>query len=170
MIRPPPRLPLFPYTTLFRPLLRTRMEGDQPCPPWSPVSRPRTGSQMGTFRAATPAARRPSPRATPRRRAIRAAAARSRTPRGSSPWHAGRSPACARADRPAPRAAAGCCAAPPWAADSCGLDPERPLVRLAKLLRRRAQRRGDALLGEEVLHQTQAEVVAGALRQHLAAH
>src|SRR5205807_2560316 len=36
---------------------------------------------------------------------------------------------------------------------SRGLDPERAVVRLAKLLRRGAQRRGEAPLGEVVLHQ-----------------
>src|SRR5882672_1553459 len=66
----------------------------------------------------------------------------------------------------------GCAAArgasSPWG--SCRLNPERPVVGLLELLHARAERRGRAVLGEVVLDEAQAQVVPGALREHLAAY
>src|SRR5439155_11841678 len=114
-----------------------------------------------------PAALRPWRPATPRRRAIPTAAARSRAPPASSPSPGGRSRVRGRAGRPAPPAAAGSGDARRGAAGSCGLDPERPLVRRLELLRRRAHRRTEPPLGEVALDQAKAEIVPRALRQHL---
>src|SRR5213596_3666668 len=160
-----PRGPAFAGSSL-----RNRIDGELTCPPGRPVSSPRRKPGIGTFSGATRGAPRPSPRATPRRRATRAAAGSIRAPGESSAWRAARSPASGRAVRPAPRAAVGCCAARPSRAGSRGLDPEGAVVRLAELLRRGAQRRCDTPLREVVLHQTCAEIISGALRQHLPAH
>src|SRR5258706_16112309 len=59
-------------------------------------------------------------------------------------------------------------ASSPWG--SCRLNAEGPVVGLLELLHARAERRGRAVLGEVVLDQAQAQVVPGALREHLAAH
>src|SRR5437588_6025499 len=150
--------------------LRNRIDGKLTCPPGRPVSRPRRKPGIGTFSGATRGAPRPSPRATPRRRATQAAAGSIPAPGESSAWRAARSRASGRAARPAPRAAVGCCAAPPLRAGSRGLDPEGAVVRLAELVRRGAQRRRDTPLREVVLHQADAEVISGALRQHLPTH
>src|SRR2546426_1110404 len=105
------------------------------CPAWA--TPPDPGRRMvlfgGLARAAPPRGRP----ATPRRRAIPTAAARSRAPPASSPSPGGRSRVRGRAGRPAPPAAAGSGDARRGAAGSCGLNPERPLVRRLELLRRR---------------------------------
>src|SRR5205823_8321130 len=110
-----------------------------------------------------PVVPRPWRPATPRRRAIPTAAARSRAPPASSPSPGGRSRVRGRAGRPGPPAAAGSGAARRGAAGSCGLDPERPLVRRPELPCRRAHRRGEPPLGEVALDQSQAEIVLRAL-------
>src|SRR5205809_4928388 len=114
-----------------------------------------------------------SPAATPRRRAPPAAAGRSRAPRGSCPARVASARARARGTPRAPRAAAGCGAAPPrrsCVSGSCRLDPHRAIVRLLELGARRPHRGPHPVLAEVALHEPPPQVIAAALGENPPGH
>src|SRR5712691_5985800 len=122
---------------------------------------------MGGIYPLRAAARPRSPRATPRRRATRAAVARNRVRPTSSPWRAERPRGRAPAARRAPHAAVGCSAARPAVSGSRRLHSESALVRLLEFGRRGPHGGRYPRFGDVRLDQAPPEVIPGSLGQHL---